>query len=137
MLAGAAPSNRGSAAEAIARWRRMRRFPLGHACRDLGIVLGELAQLAQDILLSGTRRLGDQRRGAEELARRVPSSLNLQNPAYLPVLGHVEGHEHDHPSGQDAAKREKMRAHGTKVPRVRTERKRRASGGGRTDCASA
>ena len=93
----------------------MRRFPLGDARRDLGIVLGERAKLAEDVLLRRTRRFGDERRRGEQLARRVATPLDLQDPAHLSILGHVEGDEHDHPSGEHATEREKMRAHGRKV----------------------
>jgi hypothetical protein len=104
----------------------MRCLPLRHTRRDFGVVLGELAQLAQDVLLGRARGFGDQRRSAEQLASRVASPLHLQDPAYLPVVGYIEGHEHDHPSGQDSAEREKMWAHGTKVPSARAERKQGA-----------
>ena len=105
----------------------MRRLPLRHPGRDFGVVLGELAELTQDVLLRRAGRLGDQGRGAEELPRRVAPPLHLQDPAYLSVFGHVEGDEHDHPSGKHSPKREKMWTHDTKVPLVRVERKRGAS----------
>ena len=102
----------------------MRRLPLRHPGRDFGVVLGELAELPQDVLLRRTGCLGDEGRGAEELTRRIASSLDLQDPAHLPVGRHVEGDEHDHPSGKHAAEREKMWTHDTKVRLVRVERKR-------------
>jgi hypothetical protein len=110
----------------------MRRFPLGDARRDLGIVLGERAKLAEDVLLRRTRRFGDERRRGEQLPRGVATPLDLQDSSHLSILGHVEGDEHDHPSGEHAAEREKMRAHGRKVRLARAERKRRAG-----DCVSA
>ena len=102
----------------------MRRLPLRHPGRDFGVVLGELAELPQDVLLRRAGRLGDERRGAEQLPRRVTPALHLQDPAHLPVRRHVEGDEHDHPSGQHAPEREKMWTHETKVRVVRVERKR-------------
>ena len=102
----------------------MRRFPLRHARPDFGIVLGELTELPEDVLLRRAGRLGDQRRGTEELPRRVAPALHLQDPAHLSVVRHVEGDEHDHPSGKDAPEREKMWSHETKVRLVRGERKR-------------
>ena len=104
----------------------MRRLPLRHPRRDLGVVLGELAELPQDVLLRRAGRLGDQGRGAEELPRRVAPPLHLQDPAHLSVFGHVEGDENDHPSGKHAPEREEMWTHETKVRLVRVERKRRA-----------
>ena len=105
----------------------MRRLPLRHPCRDLGVVLGELAELPQDVLLGRAGRFGDQGRGREQLPIRVAAALHLQDPAHLPVLGHVEGDEHDHPSGKHSPKREKMWTHETKARLVRVERKRVAS----------
>ncbi len=105
----------------------MRRLPLRHPGRDFGVVLGELAELPQDVLLRRAGRLGDEGRGTEQLPRGVAPPLHLQDPAHLPVLGHVEGDEHDHPSGQHSPKREKMWTHETKVRLVRVERKRGAS----------
>jgi hypothetical protein len=102
----------------------MRRLPLRHPGRDFGVVLGELAELPQDVLLRRPGRLGDQGRGPEQLPCRVAPALHLQDPAHLPVLGHVEGDEHDHPSGQHSPKREKMWTHETKVRLARAERKR-------------
>jgi hypothetical protein len=111
----------------------MRRLPLRHPGRDFGVVLGELAELSQDILLRRAGRLGDQRRGSEQLPRRVAPSLHLEDPAHLSVLRDVEGDEDDHPSGKHSPKREKMWTHETKVRLARVERKR----GDHTDCASA
>ena len=105
----------------------MRRFPLGDARRDLGIVLRERAELAKDVLLRRARRLRDERRRGEQLARGVAAPLDLQDSAHLSILRHVEGDEHDHPSGEHATEREKMRAHVTKVRLARAERKRRAA----------
>ena len=93
----------------------MRRFPLRHACRDFGVVLGQLAELPQDVLLRRTGRLGDERRGAEQLARRVAPPLHLKDPANLAVVGHGKGDEHDHSSRQHASEREKMWTHAYKL----------------------
>jgi hypothetical protein len=103
----------------------MRCFPFRHARRDLGVVLGELTELPKDVLLRRTGRLGDQWRGAEELPRGVAPALHLQDAAHLSVVRHVEGDEHDHPSGKDAPECEKMWPHERKVRTVRVERKRR------------
>lgn len=89
----------------------MRRFPLGDARRDFGVVLGERTKLAQYVLLRGARRFGNERRRGEQLARRVATTLDLQDAAHLSVLGHVERDEDDHPSREDATEREKVRAH--------------------------
>ena len=105
----------------------MRRLPLRHPRRDLGVVLGELAELPQDVLLRRAGRLGDQRRGPEQLPCRIAPALDLQDAAHLPVLRHVEGDEHDHPSGKHSPKREKMWTHETKVRFARAERKRGVS----------
>ena len=102
----------------------MRRFPLRHPRRDFSVVFGELAKLPQDVLLRRAGRFGDQRRGPEQLPRRIAPTLHLQDPAHLPVLRHVEGDEHDHPAGKHTSKREKMWTHETKVRLVRVERKR-------------
>jgi hypothetical protein len=102
----------------------MRGFPFGHARRHLGVVLGQLPELPEDVLLGRTGCLGDERRGAEELPRRIAPALHLQDPTHLPVGRHVEGDEDDHPSGKHAAEREKMWTHDTKVRLVRVERKR-------------
>jgi hypothetical protein len=103
----------------------MRRLPFRHTRRDLGVVLGELTKLSEDVLLGGAGSLGDERRGAEELPRGVAPALHLQDPAHLSVVRDVEGDEHDHPSGKDAPECEKMWPHERKVRGVRVERKRR------------
>jgi hypothetical protein len=97
----------------------MRRFPLRHPGRDFVVVLGELAKLSEDVLLRGAGRLGNERRGAEQLPRRIPPSLHLQDPSHLTVLGDIQGDEHDHSPGQYATEGEKVWAHGTKVPPTR------------------
>ena len=102
----------------------MGRLPLRHARRNLRVVLGQLSELTEDVLLRRTGCLGDQWRGAEELSRGIAPALHLQDPAHLPVRCHVEGDEHDHPSGKHAPEREKMWSHETKVRLVRGERKR-------------
>lgn len=101
----------------------MCRLPLRDPCCHLRIILGELAKLPQDVLLRRAGRFGDQRRGPEQLPRRVPSALDLQDPAHLSALRHVEGDEHDHPSGKDSPEREKMWTHETKVRLALVERK--------------
>jgi hypothetical protein len=110
----------------IAGTRGMRRLPFRHSRRDLGVVLGQLAELPEDVLLRRAGRLGDQGRGAEQLSRRVTTAFHLKDAAHLPVRRHVEGDEHDHPSGKHSPEREKMWTHETKVRLVRVERKRRA-----------
>ena len=104
----------------------MRRFPFRDPSRDLGVVLGERAELPEHVLLRRPRRLGDQRCCAEQLPRGVAPTLHLQDPSHLPVVRHVERDEHDHPSGKHTPEREKMRTHERKVPLVRVERKRDA-----------
>ena len=101
----------------------MRRFPLRHACRDLGVVLGQLAELAQDVLLRRPGRLGDERRGAEELPRRITPPFHLQDPPNLAIVGDGKGDEHDHPSRQYAAEREKVWTHVYNLRQVRVQRK--------------
>ena len=105
----------------------MRRFPLRDPRRHFRVVLGERAKLAQDVLLRRARGFRDERRRGEQLARRVAAPLHLQDPAHLTVLRHVEGHEHDHPPGEHAAKGEKVWAHEPKVRLAHAERKRRAA----------
>jgi len=102
----------------------MCRLPLRHARRNLRVVLGQLTELTEDVLLCGAGRLRDERCGAEQLPRRIAPALHLQDPAHLPVRCHVEGDEHDHPSGKHAPEREKMWSHETKVRLARGERKR-------------
>jgi polyphosphate glucokinase len=101
----------------------MRRLPLSHPVRDLGIVLRQLAKLSQDILLRGACRFRDERRGAEELTCGIATALHLQDPSHLAALGDVQGDEHDHPSRQHATEGEKMWAHAPKVPTPRVQRK--------------
>jgi hypothetical protein len=110
------------------------RFPFRHARRDFGVVLGQLPELAKHVLLRRTRRFGDERRGTEELARRIASPLDLQDPPHLPVVGDGERDEHDHPSRQNAAEGEKVWAHVYNLRDVRVQRKPfRAM----TDCVAA
>ena len=94
----------------------MRGLPFGHARRNLDVVLGQLPELPEHVLLRRTRRLGDEWRGAEELTRRVAPPFYLQNPPHLSVIGDGEGDQHDHPSRQHAAEREKMWTHEYNLP---------------------
>jgi hypothetical protein len=110
------------------------RFPFRHARRDLGVVLGQLSELAEYVLLRRTGRLGDERRGAEELPRRVAAPLHLQDPPHLSVVGHGKGDEHDHPSRQHTAEREKMWAH---VYNLRDAHVQRKPFSAMTDCVAA
>jgi len=89
--------------------------PRSHARRDLGVVLGQLPELAEHVLLRRPCRLGDERRGPEELARWVTSPLHLQDPSHLPIVGDGERDQHDHPSRQDAAECEEVWTHGVKA----------------------
>jgi hypothetical protein len=90
----------------------MRSLPFGHARGDFGVVLRQLAELSQHVLLGGARRLGDERRGAEELTRRIASSLHLKETTNLSVFRHGQGDEADHSSGQHTAKGQEVWAHG-------------------------
>ena len=111
----------GSFCETVSGRRRVRGFPFRHARRDLGVVLGQLPELAEHVLLRRTRRLGDERRRAEELPRRIASPFHLQDPSHLPIVGDRERDEHDHPSGQDAAE---MWTHGVKAEGLTGESQR-------------
>jgi len=99
-------------------------LPLRHPSSDFGVVLGQLSELTQDVLLGGSGRLGDEGRGAEELACGIAAPLHLKDPAHLPVSRHVQGDQHDHPAGQHATEGEKMWTHGAKVRHTRAQRKR-------------
>jgi hypothetical protein len=112
----------------------MLRLPFRHPGRYLGVVLGQLPELAQDVLLRGARGFGDERRGAEELARWIAAPLNLQDAAHLPVPRHVQGDQDDHPAGQHATESEEMWTHGPKVRRAHAQRKRPWA---TTDCVTA
>jgi hypothetical protein len=112
----------------------MRRLPFRHTRRDLGVVLGELTKLSEDVLLGGTGGLGDERRGAEELSRRITSPLDLEQAANLAVFRDGQRDETDHPPGQHASKGQEVWAHGRKVRRARVRRKRECS---RLHCAGA
>ena len=94
----------------------MCRFPFGHPRRDFGVVLGQLPELSQHVLLRRTGRLGDEWRGPEQLTRRVAPPFYLKNPPHLSVIGDGEGDQHDHPSRQHAAEREKMWTHEYNLP---------------------
>ena len=107
----------------------MRSLPLGHASRHLGVVLGQLPELTQHVLLRRAGRLGDQRRGAEQLTIRIGAPLDLQDSANLPVSRHVQRDEHDHPAGKDATKSEKVWTHAPKVRPACAQRKRTRGSG--------
>jgi hypothetical protein len=99
------------------------RFPFRHARRDLGVILGQLPELPEHILLGRSRRLGDERRGTEQLARWVAPTFYLKDPAHLTVVGHGKRHQHDHSSRQHASEREEMWTHRYKLRVTRTQRK--------------
>lgn len=93
----------------------MGRFPFRHACRDLGVVLGQLPELPEYVLLRRSRRFRDERRGAEQLARWVAPTFYLKDPAHLTIVGHGKRDQHDHSSRQHASEREEMWTHRYKL----------------------